>query len=302
MSKNEEIEIKNYDNLFKNVLSKESNYEFFLKAQSSLKRELQKNPNSTNYISLLLYCINHLKESEDKQSINSLLDFALEQYTHKNNKIPENVPKILIIEGFLKAFSLCSGLFNTNNFRIKFLYFCKKNEIDEKQLKNLKCYEIFAKGCIDAKEYVDAYNYCMKSENLKLFFELFDNLENLYKNEKNNIEAENPLYNYKILFKQLDKEEYEILILRTSLELLLKKKIELAFEFIAKYYKKDSSAIINFAYNLVCLLIRQPKGFDNFWSLINIYKGVVEKKFDIQNYLNKISKVYYNKEFLSENK
>ena len=113
------------------------------------------------------------------------------------------------------------------------------------------------------------------------------------------------MYNYKIIFKELDKEEYEILILRTCLELILIKKIELAFEFIRHYYSKDNnhnSAIINFAYNLVCLLVRQPKGFDNFWSLINIYKGVVEKRFDIQKYLNQICKNYYNKTFLSEDK
>ncbi len=297
-----ETENQNFDNLFKNLLSKESNYEFFLKAQSSLKRELQKNPTSVNYISLLLYCINHLKESEDKQSVNSLLDFSLEQYINKNKTIPEKVPKQQIIEGFLKAFSLCSGLFNTNNFRVKFLYYCKKNEIDEKQLKTMKCFDIFAKGCIDAKEYVDAYNYCIKSENINLLFELFNNFEKMYKNED---KEENPLYNYKIIFKELNKEEYEILILRTCLELVLIKKIELAFEFIRHYYSKDNannSTIINFGYNLVCLLIRQPKGFDNFWSLINIYKGVVEKRFDIQKYLNQICKNYYNKTFLSEDK
>ena len=93
--------------------------------------------------------------------------------------------------------------------------------------------------------------------------------------------------------------------MRTCLELVLIKKIELAFEFIRHYYSKDNannSTIINFGYNLVCLLIRQPKGFDNFWSLINIYKGVVEKRFDIQKYLNQICKNYYNKTFLSEDK
>ena len=49
-------------------------------------------------------------------------------------------------------------------------------------------------------------------------------------------------------------------------------------------------------------MIRKPQGFDDFWALINIYKNVVEKRFDIQNYLNQISKVYYNKTFLSNNK
>ena len=120
-------------------------------------------------------------------------------------------------------------------------------------------------------------------------------------NEVENIE--NPLYNYKLLFKKLDKEELNLLILRTTLELLINKKIEIAFEFIGKYFNKiDKNSIINFGYNLVCLMIRRPQGFDDFWALINIYKNVVEKRFDIQNYLNQISKVYYNKTFLSNNK
>ena len=306
MAKPEKKEIPNYDTLFKNLLSKESNYEFFLKAQSLLKKELKKNPNTLNYISLLIYCINHLKESEDKQSINSLLDYSLEQYIMKNKTLPENISKEEFVEGFMKAFSLCNGLLNTHNFRLKFLYYCKKNNIDEKSLKLYKCYDIFAKGCISAKEYVDAYHYCIKSDNINLLFDLFEDLEKLCEsmNKGNEVEnIENPLYNYKLLFKKLDKEELNLLILRTTLELLINKKIEIAFEFIGKYFNKiDKNSIINFGYNLVCLMIRRPQGFDDFWALINIYKGVVEKRFDIQNYLNQISKVYYNKEFLGKNK
>ena len=306
MEKSEKKEIPNYDTLFKNLLSKESNYEFFLKAQSLLKKELKKIPNSLNYISLLIYCINHLKESEDKQSINSLLDYSLEQYIMKNKTLPENISKEEFVEGFMKAFSLCNGLLNTHNFRIKFLYYCKKNNIDEKSLKLYKCYDIFAKGCISAKEYVDAYHYCIKSDNIYLLFDLFEDFEKLCEcmNKGNEVEnIENPLYNYKLLFKKLDKEELNLLILRTTLELLINKKIEIGFEFIGKYFNKiDKNSIINFGYNLVCLMIRKPQGFDDFWALINIYKSVVEKRFDIQNYLNQISKVYYNKTFLSNNK
>ena len=306
MAKPEKKEIPNYDTLFKNLLSKESNYEFFLKAQSLLKKELKKNPNTLNYISLLIYCINHLKESEDKQSINSLLDYSLEQYIMKNKTLPENISKEEFVEGFMKAFSLCNGLLNTHNFRLKFLYYCKKNNIDEKSLKLYKCYDIFAKGCISAKEYVDAYHYCIKSDNINLLFDLFEDLEKLCEsmNKGNEVEnIENPLYNYKLLFKKLDKEELNLLILRTTLELLINKKIEIAFEFIGKYFNKiDKNSIINFGYNLVCLMIRKPQGFDDFWALINIYKNVVEKRFDIQNYLNQISKVYYNKTFLGKNK
>ena len=123
----------------------------------------------------------------------------------------------------------------------------------------------------------------------------------MLKTEEGQKDKENPLYNYKLLFKKLDEEELNILILRAALELIINKKIELAFEFIGKYYnKKENNIIINFAYNLVCLMIRKPHGFDDFWSLINIYKLVIDKRFDIQNYLNQISKIYFNKTFLKK--
>ncbi len=299
-----------YEKLFKNLLTKESTYEFYLKAQSSLKRTLQKNPNSIEFLSLLYYSINHLKQFNEKESINSLLSYSLEQYTQKNKKIPENISKQKLISGFMDAFSLSPGLPNTDNFRFKFLFYCKKNDIDEKTLRLYKCYDVFAKESIISKEYTEAYKYCIKSENINLLFELFDLFEKFmndknYLNEINN----NPFNKGKLLFSELTKEEFEFLILRTTLELLMKKKLDLAFEFIGKYYKKynndkdpdNKNIVINFSYVLTCLLIREPKGFDHFWAIINMYKGVIEKQYDIQFYLNQISIVYYNKPFLKEN-
>ena len=299
-----------YEKLFKNLLTKESTYEFYLKAQSSLKRTLQKNPNSIEFLSLLYYSINHLKQFNEKESINSLLSYSLEQYTQKNKKIPENISKQKLISGFMDAFSLSPGLPNTDNFRFKFLFYCKKNDIDEKTLRLYKCYDVFAKESIISKEYTEAYKYCIKSENINLLFELFDLFEKFmndknYLNEINN----NPFNKGKLLFSELTKEEFEFLILRTTLELLMKKKLDLAFEFIGKYYKKynndkdpdNKNIVINFSYVLTCLLIREPKGFDHFWAIINMYKGVIEKQYDIQFYLNQISIVYYNKPFLKDN-
>ena len=300
-----------YEKIFKNLLTKESSYEFYLKAQSSLKKELQKNPNSTDFLPLLNYSLNHLKKYNEKESINSLLYYSLEQYTQKNKKIPESISKQKFVSGFLEAFRIFPGLPNTTNFRMKFLFYCKKNDIDEKALRLYKCYDIFAKESILSKEYVDAYSYCIKSENINLLFELFDLFEK-FSNDKKELEKiidnDNPFNNNSLLlFKELNKEEFEILIMRTTLELLMKKKIDLAFEFSGKYYKKinigkndeNKNIAINFSYSLSCLLIREPKGFDHFWALINLYKGIIEKKYDIQFYLNQISIVYFNKPFLN---
>ena len=296
-----------YEKLFKNLLTKESSYEFYLKAQSSLKRELQKNPNSLDFLSLLNYSINHLKEFNEKESINSLLNYALEQYTQKNKKIPENISKQNFITGFMDAYSKNPANPNTVNFRMKFLFYCKKNDIDEKTLRLYKCYDIFAKESINSKEYIDAYKYCIKSENVNLLFELFDIFEKI-SIDKNYLGEDDPFNKANLLLKTLTKDEFELLIMRTTLELLMKKNIEVAFEFIGKYYNKlnkdkdneNKNIVINFGYSLVCLLIREPKGFDHFWALINLYKGVIEKQYDIQYYLNQISILYYNKPFLQK--
>jgi len=311
MSQDENSKLSSkYEKLFKNLLSKESSYEFYLKAQSSLKKSLQKNPNSIEFLSLLNYSINHLKQFNEKESINSLLNYALEQYTQKNKKIPETISKQEFVSGFLDAFSLCPGLPNTDNFRMKFIYYCKNNDIDEKALRLYKSYDIFAKESILEREYTEAYNYIIKSENINLLFELFDIFEKFMNDQNylNDINS-NPFNKGKILFNELNQEEFELLIMRTTLELLMKKKLDIAFEFIGKYYKKlnkdkgndDKNIVINFSYLLVCLLIREPKGFDHFWAIINMYKGVIEKQYDIQFYLNNISIVYYNKPFLKNN-
>jgi hypothetical protein len=47
MTQNKDTE--KYDILFKDLLKKESSYEFFLKAQSSLKKELKKNQIQSNF-------------------------------------------------------------------------------------------------------------------------------------------------------------------------------------------------------------------------------------------------------------
>ena len=296
-----------YDNLFKNLLTKESSYEFFLKAQSSLKRELQKNPNSINFLSLLNYAINHLKKFNEKESIYSLLNYSLEQYTQKNKKIPENIEKQKFISGFLEAFSLSPGLPNTSNFRMKFIFYCKKNDIDEKTLRLCKCYDIFGNESINEKEYTEAYNYIIKAENVELLFKLFDIFEK-FSEDKSFLEDDDPFNKGNLILKDLTKEEFEILLMRTTLQLLMKKKIEIAFEFIGKYYNKikddkkneNNHIAINFSYLLVCLLIREPKGFDHFWALINLYEGIIHKQYDIQFYLNEISIIFYNKPFLQK--
>ena len=300
-----------YDKLFKDLLTKESSYEFFLKAQSSLKKELKKNPNSIEFLSLLKYSINHLVKFNEKESINALLNFSLEQFTQKNKKIPESISKQDFVIGFMEAYRLIHGFQNSNNFRIKFLFYCKKNGIDEKTLRLYKCYDSFAEECILANEYVEAYSLSIKSENINLLFKLFDLFEK-FSNDKKELDKinEDPFNRGKVVLKELRKEEFQFLIMRTTLELLMKKKIDLAFQFVGKYYKKinegknneNKNIALNFSYSLCCLLIREPKGFDHFWALINLYKGLIEQKYDIQFYLNQISVIYYNKPFLSENK
>ena len=102
---------------------------------------------------------------------------------------------------------------------MKFLFYCKKNDIDEKTLRLYKCYDIFAKESMLSKEYVDAYSYIIKSENINLLFELFDLFEKLSNDRKELEKLNDSPFNKNIsLFKELNKEEFEFLIMRNNFE------------------------------------------------------------------------------------
>lgn len=278
---------KKNDELFKDSLSQEKCYEFLLKIKSLIKKQIRRST-SLEYLDTLKYGIIHLKQYNEKESISSLLDSTLDLFISKYPKIPESLPKEEILKKFIEALDLYKGMENSRIFKSKFLSYCKKNSMDEKYLKVLKCYDIFAKDSILSSHFIDAYNYCMKCENKEIFFELFTILE------------DNANSGNSALIKGLGKEEFLFLVARTTTELLINKKMEFALEFIGKFYKKygKEKIVIDFAYLLTCLLIREPKGFDHFWALINIYKPIIGKKYDLQFYLNKISIVYYNKPFL----
>jgi len=303
-----DIQNEKYEKLFKNLKTKESAYEFFLRAQSALKKELQKNHNPIDFLSLLYYEINHLKQLNEKESINSLLSFSFEIFTNKFPTLQNNI-KVDIIKKYTDIYFLYPGLPNSNNFRMKFLYYCKKNIIDEKILRELKCFDKFAQESIMSGEYVDAYILVVKSENIKLFFEFFDILEKLNNKDEKQISQilkdNNPFSRNKVLFKGF---QFDILILRTTLELIINKNLQLANQFISKYYyqynynqnEEKQNIYINFAYLLVTLLIKEPNNYDYFWALINLYKEISKKYYDIQFYLNQISINYFNKSFIEK--
>ena len=98
-------------------------------------------------------------------------------------------------------------------------------------------------------------------------------------------------------------KEKEFIIARTTLELIIKKNLKVAFDFISKHINKNdnfihNSPVLNFAYTLISLITLAMHDFDKFWALINIYKPVISQEYYLQMYLNKISDIYYNKTFL----
>ena len=96
---------------------------------------------------------------------------------------------------------------------MKFIFYCKKNGIDEKGLKLCKCFDIFGNESINAKEYIEAYNYILKAENVQLLFKLFDIFEKFCE-DKSLLEDNDPFNKGKLILKDLTKDELEILIMR----------------------------------------------------------------------------------------
>ena len=94
-------------------------------------------------------------------------------------------------------------------------------------------------------------------------------------------------------------------ITRLTMELILLRNLPLAFKFISKYVSSENNfsknhPVLNFAYLLTAFFCKDASNFDVFWTLINLYKPIIDVDGTFAKYLNKISLVYFNKSIIQE--
>ena len=273
-----------YSKKYENLLKPEDCYELLLKIQKDLAK-ISRNKNIKEFFNILSFSMNHFNKNNEVESCNTLILFALTQYSTYIKKI-ENADEF--IGKFKDYFNLIPDNCDKSSFKIEFLKFIDLNKISMYQIQKFKIYSIFAidslKNVTSLQNLVDAYKYALKSEDIEIIEKMIEIVLNNNEYIKN-------------------QKEKEFIIARTTLELIIKKNLKVAFHFISNHINKNddfknNSPVLNFAYMLTSLITLAMHDFDKFWALINIYKSVISQEYFLQMYLNKISDVYYNRTFL----
>jgi hypothetical protein len=166
MEKNPDIEgEKIYEEKFKNLLSPENSYTFFLKMQFILPK-YGKEPEKI-YFNFVSFILRQLTKNNDLGSIESILDLSLKIYKENHNVI-EN-PEFFVSR-YHNIFKLLPVNVNKTAFKFSFLEFCDKSKVPEDLLYKQNIYLDYANDSIENKYFIQGYRFAMKSKNIDLIF------------------------------------------------------------------------------------------------------------------------------------
>ncbi len=283
MEKNPDIEgEKIYEEKFKNLLSPENSYQFFLKMQFILPK-YGKEPEK-KYFNFVSFILRQLTKNNDLGSIESILDLSLKIYKENHNVI-EN-PEFFVSR-YHNIFKLLPVNVNKTAFKFSFLEYCDKSKVPEDLLYKHNIYLDYANDSIENKYFIQGYRFAMKSKNIDLIFK----------------EVNSVLNSSELCLNDIDKVYF---ISRTCLEFLINKEIELAGKFILKYIKNNDNynvnhPIMNFVFVLTSFLSLKESTFEKYEELIKNYEYVINKDNEFQKYLNFISLKFFNKSLEKNN-
>jgi hypothetical protein len=268
-----------YNTKYADFIKEKNFYQLLLNVKTEL-RKLAKKSNFNEFFNLLIYAIKLLNENKEDESCITLNIYALDEYSKYFNKNEED----LCLNSLKMSFDNLPRSYDKSQLKHKLLKFFESKNISDTNLQKYEFYRLFALDALNNNDVADGYRYALKSEDFQTVTEFTDR----YINE-----------NLK------DEDEKKYFIARVCLELILMKTIPLAFKFISKYTDNSNNfqnnhPIINFAYLLVSLLIKDANDFNNFWTLINMYKPVIDNDGYFPKYLNKISLLYYNRSIIQE--
>lgn len=267
---------------YNDILSKEESYQFFVRAQLAIPKLSKKNNNKL-YLGFASFAIAHLTNLNEAESSIAILDVALNEYikTHPSMGIDEHAA---FVKTFIGYYKIIPGKCNKTNFKITFLQYCEKNKINEDIIKQNEVYLLFAIDNIKNGDKIIGYRFALRSEDYDTIIASLEAIGLLIQ----------------------DKNEMDYFITRTLFELILLKNIPLAKKILLKYSPsigsqfESSPPVLNFAFLLLAFLSNEGKTFENFFKFTNCYKTIIDSEKTFKQYLNMISKNYFNKP-LSDN-
>lgn len=266
---------KIYEEKYKDLLSPENTYQFFLKMQFIIPKYGKKSDEI--YFNFISFCLRTLSKNNDSGSIESLLDLSLKIY--KENHIKIENPEFFISH-YHKIFKFLPVNVNKTSFKFSFLEYCDNSKVNEDLLYKENIYVDYAIDSIENKYFVQGYRFAIKSKNIDV---IFKEIDSAFNDSELNLNDNDKVY----------------FIARTCLELLMNKEIKLAEKLILKYIKNNDNynsnhPILNFVFILISFLSLKECNFEKYKELINSYQNIINKDNDLQKYLNFISLKYFN--------
>ncbi len=273
---------KIYEEKYKDLLSPENTYQFFLKMQFIIPKYGKKSDEI--YFNFISFCLRTLSKNNDSGSIESLLDLSLKIY--KENHIKIENPEFFISH-YHKIFKFLPVNVNKTSFKFSFLEYCDNSKRNEDLLYKENIYVDYAIDSIENKYFVQGYRFAIKSKNIDV---IFKEIDSAFNDSELNLNDNDKVY----------------FIARTCLELLMNKEIKLAEKLILKYIKNNDNynvnhPIMNFVFVLTSFLSLKESTFEKYEELIKNYEYVINKDNEFQKYLNFISLKFFNKSLEKNN-
>ena len=247
---------------------KEKNfYRLLLSVKTDLRKSAKKD--AKEFLSLITWSVRVLKENNEDDSAINLFIYALDEYEKTYNKADQE----LCLESLKNAFYSLPEKSDKSKVKHRLLKFFESKSIADALIQNYNFYSLFAKDSLLNNDFTEGLRYALKSGDYELLNNFSENFEKNY--SKSAVET---FY----------------FITRLTIELILLRNLSLAFKFISKYVKIENNfsknhPVLNFAYLLTAFFCKDASNFDVFWTLINLYKPIIDVDGTFVKYLNKIS-------------
>ena len=264
---------------YKNFIDEKNFYQLLLAIKTEL-RKLSRKGNTKDYFQVLTSTLKILKENEEKESCVSLFLYGLEEYSKTFNKIDTD----LCLGSLKESFESLPELYSKKEAKMKLMKFFEAKQISDMQAQKFGFYKMFADDSLKNQDKSDGYRYALKCEDLSTLNEYISYFLN--ENLKN-------------------EDEKKFFLARTCLELILLKLPLFSLRFISQHVDQKNNfqsnhPIINCAFLLNSMILKDSNDFDGFCSVIDNYKQILEVDGSMVKYLNKISMTYYNRQIIKE--
>lgn len=267
-----------FNSKYADMISEKIFYGLLLKVKTEMRKLAKKD--AKEFLNLLVWSIKILSDNNEGESSITLIIYAIDEYdknVHKNDLE-------LCLEKFKQALQNLPEKFDKSKVKHRLLKFFEAKNIGDISVQSHEFYSLFAKDSLNNNELTEGLRYALKSGN----FEIINGFnENFIKtHSKSDVES--------AFFKA-----------RLTIELILIQNLSIAFKFISQFIDLNNNLtnnhpILNFAYLLTAFFCKDASNFDIFWTLLNLYKPLIDLDPSFVKYLNKMSLDYFNKAILQE--